>query len=313
MFFAIPLALKYTADTFAMQKKANYVSKYVQKSSSFDKIIKSRVYALIAREYSLSRDAVRDFVRNDGKDIFRNYYDLVKQFHRQGNNFGAALFNYNSLDEILSSGMIKVQDSKMVVRHIGLPMYYKRRLFYDMVKDFRGVRTWKLNDLGRDWKLHRCLDGVNLLARHFGDWFNNLPSYFPPANDLYSFSDRLAHIDQTRSRIIDLLGSRSWFDFARYIAIYKGRVTSSDERFREFLGSPKADELDVWLFGFANDIEEINHTFNYATRSDKELFGARFVCAEWLGDVQTGLVPNHLSNICVHDRSPFYGDKLQVY
>lgn len=284
---------KYTADAFAMQKKCMYVSKYVLKSSSFDKQIKRRVTALVGREYDLKGSALRDFIKNDGRSVYNSYLRLVNQFHRQCNHFGSALWKYNDIHEVLKSGMISIYDSHSIVRHIPLPMYYQRRLFYDMVKDFRGVRSWQLNDLGRTWLLNRKLDSVQLLARSFSDWFQNLRQYLPQPSELLSSADIENEYHSLNARVCELLDGRSWFDFACYVGIYKGRIKNIDETFRDFLDAPSVDGLETWACGLLPKFEECQKfCYNYTSKSDYELFGSRFLSFDFLGDSVVGVIPS---------------------
>lgn len=285
---------KYCADTFAMQKKCMYVSKYVLKSSIFEKTLHKRIISIISRDYNLSGADLFNFLQYDGRSVYMQYYNQVKQFHRQSNGFGSCLFDFNNIDDVLKTGMISIRDSHCVVRHIPLPMYYRRRLFYDLTKDFRGVRTWQINDLGKYWLLNRRLDSVKRLSRTFSDWFQNLRSYMPSPSDLLTSSDVDAFYSRMVSRVMGLLGDRSWLDFATYISIYKGRIKSDDQIFREFLGSPSIDGLETWACNVIPDDPYKGKwlTYNYCTSKDYDLFGSRFVCSDWLGDLQVGILPN---------------------
>lgn len=283
--------IKYTSDLCGLQKKAMYVSKYVQKSSSFSRSISKRISAVIGSRYNLSGSKLSWFINNEGKDIYRSLLNLVNQFHRQGNGFGSSFLIYNDINDVLSTGMIRIQDTQNVVRHICLPMYYKRILFYNCVKDFRGVRTWQLNDLGVNWKFNRTLDSVHRLSLRFSDWFDNLYQYLPATLPSSQKSELFFSL---RSRVNYLLDGRSFDDFACYVGIYKGRIKSDDQRCREFLGTFKRENLDIWLCGILGIVDPENEkfSFSYTTPSDYSLFGSRFLCSEYLGDSQNGLVDN---------------------
>ncbi len=281
------------SDKMALSRSCNYVSKYVLKSSEFDKLINGRLYKLFEIETGLSGSALVDYIRTDGRELYRSYYRRVGLFHRQGNGFGSDFTVCNDMNEVLRTGMISIPDNKKVLKHIPMPMYFKRRLFYNQIKDFRGVRTWKLNDLGRDWFLNRALESTKLLANTFRDWFSNLSCYVRPLSKGEDFSSRDAHLVYLRNRVVELLGERSWLDFATYIGIYKGRVNSDDGLNRVFLDSPSVDPFDTWLCGYLPDVDNAEHTtFSYTTRQDADSLGERLVCDYWLGSVVTGYSPD---------------------
>lgn len=262
-------------DVTAVQKACTYVSKYVQKSSKFDLELFKRVSRILLYKYNFDDTYLQS---EEAKEERRKLIRLCGQFHRQSHGFGASFLKYNNIDDIYNTGMIRLTDFKGIARQIPIPMYYKRVLFYDLVKDFRNERVWRLNDYGRNYMKARALDSVKHLATRFKDWYYNLESYTNKAYEI-------------RVNVDNLLGVRSWLDFAIYIALYKGRVY---ER-KDIINSDVVQDYEIsvydWLDRMYKEPDLTLSLFNYVTPSDKEKFGLKFIANDFYGS--SDLIPDN--------------------
>lgn len=149
-----------------------YVSKYVMKDSSFQKTIDKRIDAILFRLYQnwlqLHNYVDYDTWRTlpDGKQLKRNVYSRVGQFHRQSLHFGEAALRDMDILEIMQHNLLTIPDQKKVMMRIGLPIYYKRKLFYDLVK-VDGMPTWIPNDLGKKYLKLREDDLIDRLKAEY--------------------------------------------------------------------------------------------------------------------------------------------------
>lgn len=177
-----------------------YISKYVTKDSTFTQILDNRK--------SLIRNVVSsDF---DVDTLFRN----IDMFHLQSKGFGLTfLSNLDNFDSmcLYDKNICVIKDSETVISVLPVPMYYKRHLYYKLVKD-GDRRVWQFNDLGKE--------------RYFDNMLNRLDSIIDRYTKLYDNASA-----EHKRIIFDILNGRSIIDFAEYVVFYKGRmrpITSHD-------------------------------------------------------------------------------------
>lgn len=288
---------KRDSDPVAVEKVCRYVSKYVVKSSTFEGVINSRIDIICQRlrdalhhmpdlqewiesRYNLSPDMelqeMCDYFNTlaQGTQEFRDELKrrigrVCNQFHRQSQGFGLAALDYNNIEDICNNGFITMPTSeKDVVKRVPLPMYFKRKLFYELTEDFRGSKVWKLNDLGHQFLLSRVKNNLDTLTNRFNDWYVNSSEI-------------------ERSVIDEILNGRSFAEFSRYVAIYKGRVCHHSD-------FDESSPLDIWLFRqhyedyswMSKGYEQF--MYNYSLKDDKFEFAEKCLINRYLGDCTHG-------------------------
>lgn len=180
-----------------------YVSKYVEKDQEWQTVV----------DYKLSQ------LRRKGLDYqLTDCLKDMKPFHKQSEGFGANFLQYISLKSILETGCCQIPDRKFLVKNYALPMYYKRKLFYTLEKktvDNKTKYSWKLNDLGIQFKVNRLDDMIKSTAQHYRDIIYNLKSYH---------SDDTFDLNLTNKLITNYLGNRTLEDLARYSLCYRNKL-----------------------------------------------------------------------------------------
>lgn len=132
-------------------KICNYVSKYVTKDSTFQKEIDNRIELL--NKY-IDDDKLKDITRS------------VDMFHRCSQGFGLGYLRSISNDEyqfLYTNGACRISDSTRIKCVIKLPLYFKRKLFYDCLKREDKSIFWQLNARGIEYQqqhLIKCIDKV---------------------------------------------------------------------------------------------------------------------------------------------------------
>ena len=172
-----------------------YVSKYITKSSKFQKTIYKRL------------NVIRCFVDDEEfKTLERN----ISMFHRQSRGFGAYYLTTLDNDHLTLAidGKCRLLDPKKVVREYPLPMYYKRKLFYVNCKREDGRRFWQMNDFGKSIYIESKLKQISTVVTEHSDIIVNNPTILP--------------------RVENFLSGRTLREYAIYLLFYKGRMRCSD-------------------------------------------------------------------------------------
>lgn len=149
-----------------------YISKYVMKDSSFQKTIDKRMQSILFRLYKnwLKDNNFVEFdewqLLPDGKQAKKNVNSRIGQFHRQSLHFGESALGDMDILQIMSDNLLVIPDQKKITMRIGLPLYYKRKLFYDLVK-VDGLPTWIPNDLGKKYLSLRENDLMERLQNEY--------------------------------------------------------------------------------------------------------------------------------------------------
>lgn len=282
---------KYNSDEVHLQSVCNYVSKYVTKDNKFQKTIDARLNAVFVHkgeELSLYEQEKMKKLRRE-----------MQQFHRQSHGFGEAFMLYNDPDEVWKTGMISMPDKNNIVKHIPLPGYYSRKLFYELRRDFAGKLVWELTETGKVYKLNRKLKAIDLMCKNFEDWHKFMternmtmkPGYVDEDGKEWSREESEEWYRNHIDKFDEYLGDRSIKDFVIYLLCYKGRIKSPEEIAREENGIYKVDYLADWVsrefameqtFGY-------KQVYNYAHYVYKKCFGGRVISDIDLGDKLNGL------------------------
>lgn len=82
------------------------------------------------------------------KICYRNAYSKIATFHGQSQHFGEyALVEPNfNINEVAETGKMRMPDKKKVVKFIPIPLYYRRKLFYEQVEKDDGKLMWVLKN-----------------------------------------------------------------------------------------------------------------------------------------------------------------------
>ena len=263
----------YNCDRVHLQMVCNYVAKYVAKDSAFSKTVLDRLDKVFEKNFGKYWKSLVG-----GKDAYEFFKRQVLQFNRASNGFGEDFLKYNNYDDVLETGMMSMPDKKKVVRHHPLPMYYQRKLFYNIVKGLHGQYRWELNELGQDYKVKRAAKSVDLLTTRFNDWLINMGqfNYYHDGNDKDWYTTIL-------NRFLGLNDGRDLKQFAEYLVYYKGRVKSLKQIEREKNGQFYCDDA----VSFLRSSFESGDTslYYYGTKNDVDVFDDSFVTDKDLGDI----------------------------
>lgn len=195
-------------DISAILSVTNYVSKYVNKDSSYQNVIDNRLLKL---QSVLPTDEFNTFKRN------------ISMFHRQSQGFGLDYLNLitqHEYDIMLDTMEMTMPHKKYVHQRISLPMYYRRHLFYAQAKlisynslvqyDATKVvtRYWYLTDYGKHMRKKYLYNTIKKMA---DDIANNIC---------------INMNDDERYMFRRLLGSRSLIDYTTYMLLYRGRLNN---------------------------------------------------------------------------------------
>lgn len=215
-----------------------YIAKYITKDSEYQQIVNSRYYYLeeimlgnesfigeckskFIERYSSKNWYSPDFEKTPKyvyflKSQIRKYInDRVNQFHRTSLHFGEyALADY-SVDGLIEDPYMSMPDTKKVVRRIPLPLYYRRKLFYDKCVHSNGKEYWTLNADGERFMESCTYRAIERLATTYSDKFATL------CKDLGPDSPMLV-------KIVNLLDGRTWEDFANYKVLFQDRFYDTD-------------------------------------------------------------------------------------
>ena len=149
-----------------------YVSKYVMKDSSYQKRIDERMESILFYLYKkyIKLNGYMDYdawlSHPDGKLAKRNVYSRIGQFHRQSLHFGESALRDMDILQLLSDNLLTIPDQKKIVMRIGLPLYYKRKLFYNLV-NVDGLKCWIPNELGKQYLAKRENDLLERLLDQY--------------------------------------------------------------------------------------------------------------------------------------------------
>ncbi len=81
-----------------------------------------------------------------------------------------------NIEEVAKTGKMRMPDKKKVVKFIPIPMYYRRKLFYEQVMKDDGKLMWKLkdNDLSRTFYKNATYRQAAVLSGIYTNVYNEL-------------------------------------------------------------------------------------------------------------------------------------------
>lgn len=149
-------------------RSLKYVCKYIQKDTSFQKQIDYRLDAIMK---NISDRFVSQGLESwDSSSHYWRIRELISskisQFHRQSTFLGASVLADIDLVELFKTGNLVMPDNEFVVRSIPLPMYFKRKLFYELV-EVDGSKSWQPTELGLSYLSARKSVQLNKLKLKF--------------------------------------------------------------------------------------------------------------------------------------------------
>lgn len=259
------------SDPLDLQYICKYVTKYVMKDSQFDQEINARIVNICSYKGL-------DPLSFDGRKFVRDVRRVAAQYHLQSHGFGEDFLQYNDYNTVVNDGIIICPDSISTRKSIPLPVYYRRKLFYDVVKDFRGMRCWRLNELGKVMKYRQVEQSLEILNQRFQTWYNNL--------HLYVDANRIQSITDTINTYLD---GRDFRHFSIYIGLFRGTIKSE----LTFVSTPP---LDYWLPAIYEGTESSSkYYYNYSNMYDRHYFERSFISDVYLGDSTNGYndIPFH--------------------
>lgn len=136
----------FTSENFSDSlRTCRYVSKYIQKSCKFEREINKRIDRIML---SISEKMLDGWLDSPhAKRVRMKYARLVSQFHRQSIGYGLSYLRDVDIMDFESINNVFMPDSKKVHLSIPLPNYFKRKLFYRVVK-IDGNDTWIPTNIG---------------------------------------------------------------------------------------------------------------------------------------------------------------------
>lgn len=218
-----------------------YVCKYVTKDSYFQKEVDDRIDLVVRSHYG------DDYMKStEGYKYFKYIKHKCNEFHLQSPHLGECALSYCDNKTAVFDGYMRfpTSDQKSFVK-VATPMYFKRKLLYELREDFRGSKTWQLTDYGKSVRLFSIPRRLACSAQNFADWYENCS-------------------DTKKLQLLNLLAGRSWYDFAKYVMFYKGALVSSHQT------APSFQDFDELL---ANDDTDI--IYNYTSSCDNLCLGYR--------------------------------------
>lgn len=204
-------------------KICNYVSKYVTKDSTFQQQIDNRIQLL------------RKHIKDDAE--LKNIIRSVDMFHRCSQGFGLGYLRRLDVDErnfIFDNGACRVGDKARIKYVIKLPLYFKRKLFYDCLKRADNTIYWQLNAKGVEYQKNHLLKCVDKVAINY--------------KLLLSLA---SHEEYNHIKL--LMNGRSIDDFVIYKIFYKNRCRDIYDNFgynnliQNYYLNETEDNLHDWL------------------------------------------------------------------
>ncbi len=219
-----------------------YVTKYITKDDEYYTQLLSMKKVLLNR-------LTTDDVINDICD----WFDSAKPFHLQSLGFGASALKDLELikNDLINDPRIKVQ-SIDPINPIPVPLYYLRKLFYDLYKTpyvssvtGKPLYQWRLTKYGELFKTVQIEKRLQRYANKYADLAANARTYSVDGDEL-------------QKQITSLLGSRTWFHYSVYRNIYKGHY-NNNQLF--------VDDCNNWLDFYISSLKEGNEE-NYCYHED---------------------------------------------
>lgn len=211
----------FTADKFSESlRTCRYVSKYVQKSCKFQSEINHRINSIMfnvakkMRPIGCDEDDYSWLETISAKRYRMKLNRLMNQFHRQSVGFGSSFLGDADINELMRTNAVEMPDSIKVKLQIPLPAYYKRKLFYKVIR-VDGNDTWIPTKLG--YQYLKIREKVNV--KRLVDRFVAANHQYKLDFDVHKLADYVVNV-RGRIRavlrcedIIDKINSASFFNY----------------------------------------------------------------------------------------------------
>lgn len=149
-------------------KLTNYVVKYIGK----DMFLYGKLIKRVIKFFSMYNPNWTDSYQ--GCLAFRRFKNRVLPFHLQSQGFGEYAVKIGNRDEIVNLNALKKPiNSRGVWAFVPLPLYYKRKLFYQ-VGYFNGDLRWSLSDFGRKYKKIQIVKSIDNFSSRLASWRPNI-------------------------------------------------------------------------------------------------------------------------------------------
>lgn len=216
-----------SCDNVRLQKVSSYVSKYVTKSFSFDKVSSKHFSNL---RNSLFNDS--SISSTEALKLFNSFKRSVSPRFFSSHNFGCYALRQFDLQYILQHHSLPLPDKDKVKINVPLSTFFKRKVFFYVHVSDDGTRQWRYNENGLLFLWDKLINRFNRILEM--------------CRVQMSFDDGLA------SEVNRLLAGRDLCYFVFYKVCYKGRIINFDS-FREFNG--------LYPVEFVNQSDYIRCTF----------------------------------------------------
>lgn len=180
----------------------NYVAKYITKDQSWIDAVDEKVEQLQKR----CIDPI----------LFKNVAKQLQPFFLSSKGYGKDLLKFVNIADILKNGYISIKDRNIFRTKYAIPMYYTRKLFYDLQKKEDGSIHWHLNDFGINYKVNRLDEKIAMVAKHYETVYNNI--------DAYNINNALVDVDYLKYYLNYFLKNRTFSDFAKYLLVYRNKL-----------------------------------------------------------------------------------------
>ena len=184
---------------------AMYVSKYITKSSTFCKKLEKRIKSITDQVYHYSLN--HRVIEEEDKEMIKTLRRNIDMFHRQSKGFGLSYLDELTPEKLMFMELdqMTMKDKDKVVKTYPLPMYYKRKLFYNLKKHEDGSLYWELSENGLNHVLDNKLRKVDKTVLKYMDIVRNCSN------------------EELKNKFFKLLGDRDISDYVIYEQYYKGR------------------------------------------------------------------------------------------
>lgn len=205
-----------------------YVSKYITKSSKFCKKLEKRLSFIkqqLMKYYANGSKSLTDEDRELIDDLRRN----IDMFHRQSQGFGVSYLEDMTPTQLmfLAEDKVVMQDRNAIVKTYPMPMYYKRKLYYELKKHDDNTYFWQLTEAGLSHYFDAKVRKFDSVVLKYMDIVRNCKN-----QDLIN-------------KFFTLLDDRDIRDYVLYVQYYQGRHRDSDAiNYKTRTQKPLTDEED---------------------------------------------------------------------
>lgn len=198
-------------DVFVLKK---YINQCWHEYGFTDQITKTREHVLnsVRALFYVSKYVTKDVEFNDTFDSSSNLERRNKPFIRSSMHFGECAFDFVDGD-MINNGEIYYLDAANLRRVVSLPLYYRRKRFYDLKKylgcDGHQHYSFVLNKVGYDYLNSTFDNKITKIVKSFNTWLDNCDN----ATFCRKFTDR---IDLRQLAAYKLVYQDRFIDYVKY-------------------------------------------------------------------------------------------------